>query len=84
MVVRVRIEKSKLAALAALFAHTAWIAFIPGAWLLLADLGWTLRSGFPATGVFSHWQLWTALALALFGASWRFRRHAAGSSTERF
>ena len=84
MVVRVRIEKSKLAGIAALFAYTALIALVPGAWLLLADLGWTLRSGFPASGVLSHWQLWTALAVALFGASWRFRQHCAGGSTQRF
>jgi hypothetical protein len=84
MVVRVRIEKTKLAGLAALFAHTALIALVPGAWLLLADLGWTLRSGFAATGVLSHWQLWTALALALFVASWRFRQHSASGSTQRF
>ena len=84
MVVRVRIQETSMAGVAALLAHAALIALLPGAWLLGADLGWIRRSGFQDAGVLSHWQLWIVLALSLFWVSWRVRQHPESGSTERF
>jgi len=47
-----------------LSSPTAVMLLIFGLWRLGADLGWT--SAFPISdGVFSHWQLWIAMAFAL-------------------
>ena len=83
MLVRVRIAKSGVDRVTSMVTLAAVIAFCSGAWLLLADLGWTQRFG-EAGSTFSHWQAWMALALILFGVSSRFRHHRADSSTERF
>jgi len=83
MLVRVRIAKSGVDRVTALFALAAVIAFCSGAWLLLADLGWTQRFG-EAGSTFSHWQAWMALALVLFGISSRFRHLRLHGSAERF
>jgi hypothetical protein len=83
MLVRVYVAKSAVDRITALFALAAVIAFFSGAWLLLADLGWTQRFG-RADSTFSHWQAWMALALILYGISSRFRHYRTGSSTERF
>jgi hypothetical protein len=50
-------------AVAALMAPSALMAYVLGFWRLAADMGMTGAFGF--TGVFSHWQLWIALAVAL-------------------
>ena len=50
--------------LPALLTPAAVIALVLGLWRVTADLGWTgefLISG----GLFSHWQVWIALAVAL-------------------
>jgi hypothetical protein len=83
MFVRVRVAKSGVDRVTGLFTLAAFIAFCPGAWLLLADLGWTQRFG-EAGSTFSHWQAWMALALVLAGVSSRFRHHRPDGSTERF
>ena len=83
MLVRVRVAKSSFDRVTSIFTLAALIAFCSGAWLLLADLGWTQRFG--ETGsTFSHWQAWMALALVLAGVSSRFRHHRPDGSTERF
>ncbi len=55
--------------LVALVIPASLIAMVLGLWRLTADVGWTQT--FPiSTGLFSHWQVWIALAIALkFGAS---------------
>jgi hypothetical protein len=83
MLVRVRIAKSGVDRVTSMVTLAAVIAFCSGAWLLLADLGWTQRFG-EAGSTFSHWQAWMALALILSGVSSRFRHHRTDGSTERF
>ena len=65
------VETSAQAAdvLVALVTPSAVIAFVMGLWRLTADLGWT--ETFPiASGFFSHWIVWIALAIGLkFGAT---------------
>jgi hypothetical protein len=50
--------------LVALLTPAAVVAFVMGLWRVATDLGWAgafLISG----GLFSHWQVWIALAIAL-------------------
>ena len=83
MLVRVRIAKSGVDRVTSMVTLAAVIAFCSGAWLLLADLGWTQRFG-EAGSTFSHWQAWMALALILSGVSSRFRHLRPDGSSERF
>ena len=49
-------------AIAALISPAALLAFALAFWRMSADLGFT--SAFPITsGLFSHWQVWLAIAL---------------------
>jgi len=83
MLVRVRVAKRSVDQVTSLFTLAAVIAFCSGAWLLLADLGWTQRFG-QVGSTFSHWQAWMALALILSGVSSRFRNHRPDGSADRF
>ena len=50
--------------LVALITPGAVIVFVLGLWRLTADLDWT--GTFPiSTGLFSHWQVWIALAIGM-------------------
>jgi len=51
-----------------LIRHCALAAGVLGLWRLGADLGWT-QEFFIASGVWSHWQTWLALAAALNAAA---------------
>jgi len=51
-------------AVAALLSPTATIALVFGAWRLGMDLGWTGQFVI-VSGLFSHWQVWIALAMVL-------------------
>ncbi|MEO8596630.1 MAG: hypothetical protein ABI759_25150 [Candidatus Solibacter sp.] len=76
MVVRIRFGKSsklgrkrqkekRLALLlAALLPSTALAAAILALWRVAADLNWTSSFAI-SSGVFSHWQVWLAAAVAL-------------------
>lgn len=56
----------------------ALIALVCGIWRLGIDLGWT-QDFFVSAGLFSHWQVWLALALAMItAASMLARRGDAG------
>jgi len=45
------------------------LALVFGLWRVSADLGWT-ENFVISSGLFSHWQVWIALALALkFGGT---------------
>jgi hypothetical protein len=50
--------------LVALISPASVIALVLGLWRLTADLEWT-GSFFISSGLFSHWQVWIALAIAL-------------------
>jgi hypothetical protein len=57
---------AKLAsALAAVLAPAAAMAFVLGVWRLCADLKWAGEFAI-SQGVFSHWQVWIALAGVLW------------------
>ena len=81
MVVRIRFDRGRpvqrkkgknrgvALALGALLTPGAVMASALGLWRLAADLKWTGEFGI-ASGLFSHWQVWIALAIGLkFGAS---------------
>jgi hypothetical protein len=52
-----------------LIRNLALAAGVLGVWRLGTDLGWT-QDFFIATGLWSHWQIWLAMAAALnFGAN---------------
>jgi len=50
--------------LVALVTPIAVVVLVLGLWRLSADMGWT-ESFFISGGLFSHWQVWIALAIAL-------------------
>ena len=51
-------------AVAALLPPAAFLAGVLGAWRIAADLNWTNSFAIPS-GIFSHWQVWMALAAGL-------------------
>lgn len=51
-------------AVAALLWPAVLCTYVVGIWRLAADLGWAGGFGI-ATGLFSHWQVWLALAVVL-------------------
>ena len=60
--------------MAAFLTPAAVIAGVLGAWRLSSDLGWT-GEFFITSGLFSHWQVWFALAGGLPFAAASIRRH---------
>ena len=87
MVVRIRLGKGpKVAgsrrknrhsalAVAALLPPAAFMAYILGLWSIAADLNWTGSFAIPA-GIFSHWQVWLGIALALHLCARLLNRYA--------
>jgi len=62
---RKRQEDKRLALiLAALLPPSALAAAILGIWRIAADLNWTSSFAI-SSGIFSHWQVWLAAAVAL-------------------
>ena len=57
----------------AFLTPAAVIAGVLGAWRLSSDLGWT-GEFFISTGLFSHWQVWFALAAVLQTGALAIRR----------
>ncbi len=51
-------------ALAAILPPTAFSAGMLALWRIAADLSWTSSFAIPS-GIFSHWQVWLAGAIAL-------------------
>jgi hypothetical protein len=64
-----------------LIRHFALAAGVLGFWRLGADIGWT-QDFFIATGVWSHWQTWLALAAALNAAANYVQRAARRPDTD--
>jgi hypothetical protein len=75
-------SQSAAAPVSFLIRSFALAAGVLGAWRLGSDLGWT-QDFFIATGAWSHWQIWLALAAALNAAAnfiLRAARRAAADS----
>jgi hypothetical protein len=68
------------AAVAALLIPIALMAYVMALWKLASDLG--LASDFGIDGLFSHWQAWSALAVALTSASIWLNRYGRGGELE--
>ncbi len=85
MIVRVRLGRGRVLrhtrgtnravalAAAALLVPVALMAYVLGVWRLASDLGMAGPFGFG--GVFSHWQLWIAVAAAAHLASFILNRY---------
>ena len=59
--------------LAMLLSPAAVMSLVLGIWRIGADLGWTDQFLIP-NGLFSHWQVWIALAIALQAVAATFSR----------
>src|SRR5580658_7038011 len=78
---RRRGKNRKLAAAAgALLIPIALMAYVLGLWRVASDLG--LAGEFAITGLFSHWQVWIALALGLSAAASTLNRYGRGGQPE--
>jgi len=90
MMVRIKLQKGRpiqkkdgknrqvASAIGALLIPAAFMAYVMGAWRLASDLG--MAGEFAVTGLFSHWQVWIALAAALHIASTSLNRYGNGGS----
>jgi hypothetical protein len=61
-------------ALSALLTPAAVMASVLGFWRLAADMQWTGEFGI-STGLFSHWQVWLAVAGLLQWGAWTLNRY---------
>ena len=79
---KVKGKNKKLALIAAAFlTPAALLAFALACWRLAADL--SLAQGFAiASGVFSHWQVWLFMAIALDAASLALNRYGGSTANE--
>ena len=68
-------------AAAALLVPVALMAYVLGVWRLASDLGMT--GAFALRGVFSHWQVWIAVAAAAHGASSVLNRYGQSGALPR-
>ena len=68
-------------AVSAFLTPVAVIALAFGLWRLGMDVGWT-EDFVISNGLFSHWQVWIALALALQALASTFSRHEAVQANE--
>ena len=59
-----KLSREAATAVAAMLSPGAAIALVLGCWRLGADLGWTGQFAI-SNGLFSHWQVWFALAIIL-------------------
>jgi len=64
-------------ALSALLTPAALMALALAFWRIAADLGWSGEFAI-SEGIFSHWQVWTAMAAAIEGCSILLARYARG------
>jgi hypothetical protein len=80
-VTRRRGKNRRLAgAVAALLVPTALMAFVLALWRLASDMG--MAGEFPITGLFSHWQVWIAVALGLSFTASGLNRYGRGGELE--
>ena len=88
MIVRIRLQQGRpigrkrgknrhvAFACAALLAPAALMAYALGFWRLASDMG--MAGEFAITGVFSHWQVWIAVAVGLHLAASALNRYGRG------
>jgi hypothetical protein len=70
--------RQSILAIASLMTPVALMAWALGAWRLAAAMKWT--GEFAITeGMFSHWQVWFALALLVQFAAFLLHRYASGN-----
>ena len=74
--------QSLMAGVGALLTPAAVMAGVLGVWRIGNDLDWTSGFFIPA-GLFSHWQVWIAIAVALQMAAAHLKRAASFRATER-
>ena len=65
-------------AAAALLVPVTLMAYVLGVWRLASDLGMT--GEFALRGMFSHWQVWIAIAVAAHAASSALNRYGQGGA----
>jgi hypothetical protein len=65
-------------AIGTLLIPAALIAYVLGVWRLASDLG--MASEFAISGIFSHWQVWIAVAAALHIAAASLNRYGRGGT----
>ena len=90
MVVRIRLtsrpkeggaNRKTALAVASLMAPVALMAWALGCWRLAADLRWT--GEFAITqGLFSHWQVWFAVGIAVQFAAFLLHRYAGADDND--
>ncbi|MGH9559555.1 MAG: hypothetical protein ACRD30_09970 [Bryobacteraceae bacterium] len=88
MILRIRLQRGRpierkrgrnrraASAMGALLAPLALMAYVLGFWRLASDIGLAGQSGI--SGVFSHWQIWIPLAVAMQVAASRLNRYGQG------
>ncbi len=65
-------------AIGTLLIPVALMAYVLGAWRLASDLG--MAGEFAISGLFSHWQVWIALAAGLTLVSASLNRYGRGGT----
>ena len=65
-------------AIGTLLVPAALMAYVLGIWRLASDLG--MAGEFAISGIFSHWQVWIALAALLHIASSSLSRYGSGGT----
>ena len=88
MVVRIKLQRGRpiqhkrgknrkvASAIGTLLMPAALMAYLLGAWRLASDIG--MAGEFVITGLFSHWQVWIAIAVTLHVASSSLNRYGRG------
>ena len=88
MIVRIRLQQGRpvarkrrknrhvALACAALLAPATLTAYVLGFWRLASDMG--MAGAFAITGIFSHWQVWMAVAVGLHMTASTLNRYGRG------
>ena len=82
MIVRIKFEQAPALArhlalsCAALLTPISLMAYVLGFWRLASDMG--MAGAFVFSGLFSHWQIWLALALSLHACVFLLNRYGRG------
>ena len=67
-------------ALGALLMPVTLMAYVMGVWRLASDIG--AAAPFALSGLFSHWQVWMLLGVALHVASYALSRYGRGGELQ--
>jgi hypothetical protein len=71
-------NRQAASALGTILMPVVFMAYVLGIWRLASDLG--MAGEFAISGIFSHWQVWIALAAALHIGSASLNRYGRGGS----